>query len=323
MSSLPGPVRVRIEPYRLPLRRPLRTARGVLACREGALVRVEAGGLVGVGEVAPLPAFGGESLEEALAAVEAWSPGGELPATPSARHGAEQALLVLEAAHRGCTLAEVLSPRPRARVPLNALVDHVGQALRAVEAGFRTLKLKVGFDVDDDVRRVREVRRAVGPEVALRLDANGGWTEAQARRAIEALAPLDVEQIEEPVADLEAMARLRGPIPLAVDERCVTEADLDRVLALGAADRVVVKPMRVGGATAALHRIDRVRAAGLEAVVTTSLEAAPGRLLALAVAAARDLPACGLDTGGLLAADLDAGFAIEGGEAVVPLSGAA
>lgn len=319
---LPYAARVRLEPYRLPFRRPLRTARGELAAREGVIVRVEADGAVGVGEAAPLPGFGGETLEEAVAALEAWSPGGELPQPPSARHGAEQALLALEAARRGVTLAEVLSPRPRARVPLNALVVDVGQAVRAVEAGFRTLKLKVGFDVDDDVRRARELRRTVGPGIALRLDANGGWTEGQARRAIEALAPLGVEQIEEPVADLEAMARLRGTIPLAVDERCATEADLDRVLALGAADRVVVKPMRAGGATAALRLVDRARAAGLEAVVTTSIEAAPGRMLALAVAAARDLPACGLDTGGLLAADLGEGFVVERGEAVVPLSGA-
>lgn len=316
-------MRVHLEPYRLPFRRPLRTAVGALTHREGVIVRVEAGGLIGVGEAAPLPAFGGESLAEAVEALRSWSPaepGGPLPAPPSARHGAEQALLALEAARTGRTLAELLSPAPRRRVPLNALVTGVADAVAAVEAGFRTLKLKVGFDPDDDVRRVAAVREAVGGGVALRLDANGGWTEAAARRALEALIPLDVEQIEEPVADLEAMARLRGPIPVAVDERCGGEAELERVIALGAADRVVVKPMRAGGARAALRMIDRARAAGLEAVVTTSLEAAPGRHLALAVAAARDLPACGLDTGGLLADDLGEGFAVERGEALVPLS---
>lgn len=316
-------MRVSIEPYRLPFVTPLRTAAGVLGWREGVLVRVESDGFVGIGETAPLPGFGGESLEEAVAALEAWSPEGALPVSPAARHGAEQALLALEAARSGRTLAEMLCPAPRARVPVNALVSDVAGALRAVRAGYRALKLKVGFEVEDDLKRIRAVRDAVGEQILLRLDANGGWTEVLARRAIEGLVPLSIEQIEEPVADLEAMARLRGPIPLAVDERCNSLADLERVVALGAADRVIVKPMRVGGARAALSLVDAAREAGLEAIVTTSLEAAPGRLLALAVAAARDLPPCGLDTGGLLAHDLGEAFRIEQGEAVVPLSGAA
>lgn len=290
-------LRFTLERYRVPFVRPLRTAAGVLTHREGLFVLLSDGEHTGVGEAAPLPGFSRETLEQAREALQGWLPGEELPTIPSARHGIEHALLALEGARSGRSLAQVLSDPPRERVPVNRLITGPEDARQAVDEGFACLKLKVGLDVDEDVTRARAVREAVGPEILLRLDANRGWTEAEAREAIDRLAPLGIELLEEPTRDLQAMARLRGPIPLAADESVRDEDDLRRVIEVGAADVVVLKPMLVGGPLATLSLLDLATEQGLRVVITTSFEAAPGREAALAVAAARQTLPCGLDTG--------------------------
>lgn len=327
-------MQIDLLPYSVPFRVPLRTSVGTFAHREGVLIRLRHDGHEGVGEAAPLPGFSDEGLDEVKAALSAWRPPAPtvdvdvfegltgleaLLGLPSARHGAEQALLALIAAHRGCSVAEVLCARPRERVPVNALASSAADARDAVERGFSCVKVKVGYlPVDDDVARVSEVREAVGPGVAVRLDANRGWDEPTAREALRRLAPLQLEVVEEPVSGLDAMARLRSAgVPLGADESVRSESDLDDVLDAGAADVVVVKPMMVGGLVPAVRMLRRAAEAGLGGIVTTSLEGAVGRGGALAVAAACDTLPCGLDTGRLLASDVGPGFEIVGGEAIV------
>lgn len=319
-----------LEPYRVPLVHPLRTGRGTVAAREGVLVRVSHDGCEGVGEAAPLAGFSTEHLEDVLRVLRSWTPRPprsaaeaeqEAPEGPaSARHGAEHALLAWLAARRGCALAQVVAARPSARVRVHSLVRDAEDAATAVARGFRCVKVKVGGDLDRDLCRVEAIRRAVGPDVALRVDVNQGWTEAVAREALARLVHSNLELVEEPVADLAAMRRLRGVVPLAADEQVRGAEDLARVVAAGAADAVVVKPMLVGGIGASLRLMRAAQAAGLAVFVTTTFELAPGREAALAVAAACEgVLACGLDTGRWLTRDVGTSFPIEDGHAVVPL----
>ena len=71
-------------------------------------------------------------------------------------------------------------------------------AAKAVEKGFKALKLKVGVDPHEDVQRVREVRKTVGSNIAIRIDANQGWTVKQAVKTLNKLHPFDVEFVEQP-----------------------------------------------------------------------------------------------------------------------------
>ncbi len=157
------------------------------------------------------------------------------------------------------------------------------------------------------------VREALGPEIKLRIDANGAWGVEQAVRAIRGLEEYDLEMVEQPVAagDLPGLARVRAEVdaPIAADEDVTDVEAAELVLEAGAADVLVVKPMVVGGLRPARRIIEMVAAAGAEAVVTTTLDSGIGTAAALHLAATLPpgSPACGLATGSLLAADLITG----------------
>jgi len=183
----------------------------------------------------------------------------------------------------------------RDTVPVNALVDR-GPVDPSALSGFPAVKVKVGgMEPRDDVDLVASVRDAVGPTVALRVDANGAWDVDTAEAMIGRLARFDLELVEQPVAALDDLARIRRrvDIPVAADE-CVRSVGDARCLAtLQAADAVVLKVQPLGGVRAALRVAE---AAGVSAFVTSMRETSVGIAAGLALAAALpELPyACGL-----------------------------
>jgi O-succinylbenzoate synthase len=238
-----------------------------------------------------------------------WSP---LPGYPS------DPAVCRRAAEEAATIG--FPPPVRAVVPVNALVDgpFLVQDLRT----YRTVKVKVRDA--RGIALVRAVRDAVGPSVALRVDANGVWDVDTAVDMIGRLARFDLELVEQPVATPEDLARVRRAVdvPIAADECIRSVEDARRVRALGAADVIVVKQQPLGGVRAALEVID---AAGVPAIVTSMMETSVGIAAGLALAAALpELPyACGLATAAALPADVtsDPLVAVDGAlrvRAVVP-----
>jgi len=142
--------------------------------------------------------------------------------------------------------------------------------------------------------------------IAWRLDANGAWDEATAARFLAACARLPVEGVEEPLTrpGAAALARLQAdlPFPLAVDEswHLVDEG----FLAAPPVRRLILKPPRHGGLLAALHFGQAATGAGLECIITSSLESACG-LTAVAHLAAALAPQAthGLATGDIFLRD--------------------
>ena len=315
-----------LEPFSLPLEAPLSTAAGAIEERAGYLVRYDHRGETGVGEATPLPGWT-ESLDDCERALERALEAGtggqhsngllELDAdeAPAARHGFATALLDADARADGVPLYRWFDDaRAVHRVPVNAtlgdadLTSTVQRAEAAVERGFDCLKCKVGArTVDEDVSRVEAVREAVGEGVTLRLDANGGWTRAEAERVIERVAEYDVRYVEQPVpaADLEGLADLRGSeVDVAIDEGLCDHSMAD-VFEADAADVVILKPMVLGGPGNAHTLAMRARDRGIEPVVTTTVDAVVARTAAVHVAAAiPDVSACGLATADRLAEDL-------------------
>ena len=206
-------------------------------------------------------------------------------------------------------------PPVRDSVPVNALVDESPVDPGELE-GFPAVKVKVGRpDPDDDVELVAAVRDAIGPGVALRVDANGGWDLDAAAAMIRRLARWDLELVEQPVAGMDELAQLRRrvDVPVAADE-CIRSLDDARCLAaLGAADAIVLKVQPLGGVRAALRVAE---AAGVPAIVTSMRETSIGIAAGLALAAALpELPyACGL------AARMPGGDVVA--EPLAPLDGA-
>ena len=326
-----------VDPFSLRLAAPLSTAAGTITERRGFLVGVERDGNHGLGEATPLPGWT-ESDEAARQALEDTAADEPLDPdeTPAAAHAVDLARLDAAARRDGQPLAAVLRedgfetdrPIPES-VPVNATIgdasadETVAAATAAVDEGFAWLKLKVGVrEPERDLTRVQAVHTAVDDGVSLRLDANGAWDRATAKRMVDRLSGMGVEYLEQPLPadDLAGHATLRGHgVDIAVDES-LAETSIQRVLAAGAADVVVIKPMAVGGPRRAIDAAAAAREAGVEPVVTTTVDGVVARTAAVHVAAAiPEVTACGLSTGSLLAEDLAADpVAVADGRARLP-----
>ncbi|NQX26249.1 o-succinylbenzoate synthase [Microbacteriaceae bacterium VKM Ac-2854] len=207
------------------------------------------------------------------------------------------------------------APALRSSIPVNATVPAVGAAEVATVLarfdGCRTAKIKVaerGQSLADDVARVAEVRRLLGPEGRIRLDANAAWNVDEAEHAIHALAEFDLEYVEQPCAEIEELVDIRRRvkymgIPIAADESVRKAEDPLAVARAGAADLLVIKAQPLGGIAAALRIVAE---AGLPVVVSSAIDTSVGLSMGAALAAA--VPTleydCGLGTAALLAADV-------------------
>lgn len=202
-------------------------------------------------------------------------------------------------------------------VPVNATVPAIDAAdiadLLARYPGCTTAKVKVaepGTTVDDDVARVAAVRRVMGPEAAVRVDANGLWSVEQAAAALERLAAFGLQYAEQPCATVPELAELRSRIAglgvrVAADESVRKASDPLAVARAGAADVLVVKAQPLGGITAARAVIAE---AGLPCVVSSALDTSVGLGMGAFLAAAAMTPgyAAGLGTAAMFAGDVTA-----------------
>jgi O-succinylbenzoate synthase len=120
-------------------------------------------------------------------------------------------------------------------------------AERWAALGFSTFKLKLG--AGEDVAQVRAVREALGPEARIRLDANGAWSVAEALGVLRMVEPLEIELVEQPVANLRELAEVRAATTIAVaaDESVERGKDARRAAAAAGCDLATVKLAKVGG----------------------------------------------------------------------------
>jgi muconate cycloisomerase len=152
------------------------------------------------------------------------------------------------------------------------------RAQRMVERGWRAIKVKVGRDDHPraDVERLRAVRDAIGPDVWLSVDANGGYTVEQAVWAAARFEKLDVALFEQPTrrGDHTAMAevRHRSGIPIMADESVFTPQDALEIIRAGAADVLSLYPGKHGGIRPTQHIARIAEAAGLPCTIGSNLE---------------------------------------------------
>ncbi|MEU6970022.1 enolase C-terminal domain-like protein [Kitasatospora aureofaciens] len=125
-------------------------------------------------------------------------------------------------------------------------------AHEAVADGFRQIKLKVGADLADDIRRCRAARAAVGPDIRMAIDANQRWNVAEAVEWTTALAEFDPYWIEEPTSpdDILGHATIRrgvSPVKVATGEHVQNRIVFKQLLQAGAIDILQLDSARVGG----------------------------------------------------------------------------
>ncbi|HVZ63428.1 MAG TPA: o-succinylbenzoate synthase [Lacunisphaera sp.] len=269
--------------YRRPLRAPLRTAHGLWTEREGIIVRLaDDAGLVGFGEMAPIPWFGTETLAEAgeICRKLGDRPAPEeLDAVPG-RFGCVR--FALAQARSGANQLSDAKP-PGRRLPVAALLPagrEVRASLRAkLEAGFLAFKWKVGVAaMDEELGLLDELLTDLPAHARLRLDANGAWTRRQAARWLERCADRPVEFVEQPVSpsDPDALLGLAAdyPVTLALDESVVR---LDQARAWqerGWNGVFVVKPALAGPLSELVAWIQSTKA---DVVISSAIETALGR----------------------------------------------
>jgi L-alanine-DL-glutamate epimerase-like enolase superfamily enzyme len=314
-------VRLSFARRTLRLKVPLQSAHGTVRERELLVVQVvDADGVTGHGEAAPLQPYDGVSMhrvasalrgyEQALAraehegasAAQVLDACAHVDPTPQALAAIDMALWDRAGKRASRPVAELLTDAPARAVTVNATIGALDrrsageQARLAVEEGFACIKLKVG--TGDDPGRVAAVRAAAGPATALRLDANGAWSVQEAIRAIEALAPAGLELVEEPTHGLRAIREVRERVStrVAIDETAAEQG----ALGAGAADAVCLKIGRCGGISGLLAASALVRASGADVYVSSTLDGPLGVAAALHAAAALAsrgaLPPCGLAT---------------------------
>ena len=304
MSQRATIVRAEYRAYCLPLRQPWQTAQGVFTQRRGWLIQLhDSHGHVGLGDCAPLPQAGTESWSQAEAQLagainqlkqrQSGSVLAELDAlvaTPAARCGIEMALIDLLAREKNISVAHWLNPDAAESVAVNQNAGTLTNLLAAEQVSDRgIIKLKVGLAaVAEELAQLCRLAQRY-PGVHFRLDANRSWTFADAECFVQGCQSLPLESIEEPlqspVIDRLAELQTQAAFPLALDES-LADMDWPQLLSCPPLRRVVLKPMREGGLAIVANKAAQAQAAGIQCVVTTSVDSVVGVWATVHLAAA-------------------------------------
>jgi o-succinylbenzoate synthase len=267
-------------PYRLPLRQSWESAAGRIDERHGRLFRADSDdGRSGWGDYAPFPEIGIESPAALI-------------------HARECALLDLAAQASGLPLAAWLGGGEAASgVAVNAALGNINTLAEtdieaACQAGFQVLKVKMGLgDPEGELAHLMQLAAALPPGVKFRLDANRAWDGKVAALLLEAFSYLPVEGVEEPLQtpDADTLRSLQAnlPFPLALDESFRLFGE--EFFVQPPVRRLILKPPRHGGLLACAELAFQAQSAGIECVITSSLESACG-LTAIAHLAAAVAP---------------------------------
>lgn len=267
--------KVELWPIDVPITDPFVVATGQRLVAENIFVRVTLkSGAVGYGEMAPFPEVGGESRDSCLKAAQqlaavmlgefathyqtiARAMSESAAAHPAARCGVETALLDALCRELGIPLwalwggADVRERETDITIPITTVERTISLGRGWYTKGFRLFKTKVGVDVEQDIRRVKALHRAL-PDIAFIIDANQGFTEAQCRTFVKEINPSGaaIVLLEQPVPreDLEGMAALRRDlgIPIAADESVRSLQDAKDIVRQEAADFINIKITKCG-----------------------------------------------------------------------------
>jgi len=291
---------VTAAPLDIELTEPFGIATGAQTLAANVLVTLTlSDGTTGTGEAAPFPAVNGETQSAVLDALAAassslsgldalrWRPAvgvaeHALRGTPTALAAFESALLDALCRRAGISLWSFFGGAQKELVsditiPTGSAEHAKAAATRALDAGFATLKVKVGgVPFDDDRARLAAIAQAA-PNARLVLDANASLSAAEALALLEALghAKGQVALFEQPTAklDLDGLRRVRehGGVPVAADESACSAADVLALIAARAVDAINIKTMKCG-ILEAMDMIAIARAAGLGLMIGGMVE---------------------------------------------------
>ena len=293
---------IQVGSIALPLAHPFKTALRTVEHVDDIVVRVIGDdGQMGYGEAPPTAVITGETKGSVACAVRDFiAPAlvgmdlmdleavmnklqGCMVHNTSAKAAVDMALLDLWGKALGQPLWRLLGGARRSfttdlTISVNSVDEMVRDSLEAVERGFDTLKIKVGKNPQLDVERLTAIRKAVGPDIKLRLDANQGWKPREAVAIMGQMedAGIGIELVEQPVAaaDFEGMQYVTARIntPVLADESVFSPVDAIKVIQGRAADLINIKLMKTGGIWPALKLCSIAETLGVECMIGCMLE---------------------------------------------------
>lgn len=164
-------------------------------------------------------------------------------------------------------------------VSVNSPEEMAEDAKKAVKRGYECLKIKVGSNPSLDVTRLMAVRKTVGDQIRIRIDANQAWSPKQAVKLLNQMQEngLDIEFVEQPVKahDFEGMKYVteHSYVPVLADESVFSPEDALKIMQMGAADLINIKLMKCGGIYNALKILSAAEVYGVECMIGCMLEA--------------------------------------------------
>lgn len=293
---------IEVSEFSVPLVTPFKTALRTVKTVNDILVKVVTDtGEIGYGEAAPTLVITGESKDSIKSAINNYiGPsilGMEIDnlelimekinscvlKNTSAKAAVDMAIYDLYAKKLKSPLYKILggyrnSITTDITISVNNIEEMVQDSIKAVNDGFNILKIKVGKEGNRDIERIAEIRKAVGKDIVLRVDANQGWTSKEAVKIICALEDrdLNIDLIEQPVKywDLEGMKYVTQNTytKILADESVFSPLDAIKIIQERAADLINIKLMKTGGIYNALKICEIAEVYGVECMIGCMLE---------------------------------------------------
>lgn len=290
------------ELYRLsiPLIEPFITSLGKDESAENVLVRITTNeGIVGFGECSPYMPINGESQDTCftvggyfarlLKGKNALDIPGNIAAMDATIYGNssiksafDMALYDIAAQHAGLPLYKFIGGENNKTIVTDYTVS-IGEpgkmaadALKIQADGYPAIKVKLGKDGKKDVERIRAIRKAVGNDIPVRIDANQGWSVEEAITTLKALSQFDIQHCEEPIPRWAFMqlprVKQESPIAIMADECCGDDHDAERLIALKACDYMNIKLGKSGGIYKGLKMVRMAEKANIHLQIGAFME---------------------------------------------------
>lgn len=295
---------VEIHRFTMKLKSPFVISLGRLAAGYNVVVKVYTSeGITGIGECSPFPTILGESQETAMAVgaylkkvltgmdpldMEACMLAMDraIYANTGIKSAFDMALYDIASQHAGLPLYAYLGGhndrvmQTDYTVSLDVPERMAAGAVGIREAGFPVIKVKLGGDPDIDIGRVLAIRKAIGSDIPLRLDANQGWDVPGAIRVLNALGEANIQYCEEPIPRWAytklAEVRSNSPVAIMADESCCDHHDAERLIGMGACDMINIKLGKSSGILKAQKIIKLAEQAGMPLMIGGFLESRIG-----------------------------------------------
>jgi len=296
--------KINVFRYSLPLARPLYVRGHELLKREGLIVQIKTNREAeGYGEIAPLPFLTKETLEDVIEQAQEIKQklkGQVIPEgveqldgrlserlgseeySPSVAFGLEAAVLTAVAQSKRALFQEMVAHSDHNEIRIIGLLqgkreDILRQAKDMVEEGFSALKLKVGSNIDEEIKTVQMLSQAVGERALLRLDANQSWNMADAVKFGHEVGLAAIDYIEEPFKNIKESAEffMKTTIPIAADES-FDQLEISGIKGIEGVETLVLKPMVFGGVEKTWNLLQEAKKNALDVVLSSSYESMIG-----------------------------------------------